>query len=62
MDLICFLLRDILRIGVDERFEEVFVFVNDRLKLVFFLVEFFDLKVSESHLLLFKFHIGKFRK
>ena len=61
-DLIGLLLGDVLGIGVEQGFEGVFVFVDEGLKLVFLLVEFFYFEISKSHFLFLEFHLGEFRK
>lgn len=58
-DLVGLFFRNVFWVGADDVLKSVFVFVNERLKLIFLFVELFNFKVSDSHLLLLCLHLGK---
>ncbi len=59
VELIGFVLGNVLRIWGEYVLDDVFVFVDERLELVFLFVELLDFKVPKSHLFLLFFHLGE---
>ena len=59
VELIGFMLGNLLRVLCENVLDGVFVFVDERLELVFLFVELLDFKVPKSHLFLLFFHLGE---
>lgn len=59
VELIGFVFRNVLRVLGENVLDDVFVFVDERLELVFLFVELLDFKVPKSHLFLLFLHLGE---
>lgn len=59
VELIGFVLGNVLRVLGEDALDDVFVFVDERLELVFLFVELLDFKVPKCHLFLLFLHLGE---